>query len=506
MPEKRNKYWDERAIERLTAAEKSSEAYIISIKKMYNQAYKDINKELESVYKNYAKETGLDVQKLKELLTRSETKKTWEQMKKQGLDEYIKDNYKSRISRLEQIQAQIYGKAKQIYLKEELAQTMCYEGVVNESYYKTIYDTQMGTGYDFSFNKLDQKTLTKVLNERWSGKNYSERIWGNTDILAQNLSEILGGALISGQSIEKTSKQIRDRFNVAKYYSERLVRTETNYFNNEADALAYEEMGIDKYVFVATLDSRTSKACQDMDNEVIEYKRKKNGFNFPPLHPNCRSKTRGYLGEEAEQMLMRRAINPITGKPELIENTSYKKWYNKNISKYGQDKIDISVKKIRNQTKDREQYNRYVEKLGKKNIGSFDNFMEIKYNNSNQWKDYKHTYRLKTHYDKAISKGDLSALVDFDLYKHFDKTISAELHGVNTVKDITVKDHSLHFIDRVFGSVEQKRSGVNIEDIKTTLQTATKYKEKDKSIKIYGEKSIVSINPKTGRLIQVNPC
>lgn len=330
MPEKRNKYWDKRAIERLTAAEKSSEAYIISIKKMYNQAYKDINKELETVYKNYAKETGLDVQKLKELLTRSETKKTWKQMKKQGLDEYIKDNYKSRISRLEQIQAQIYGKAKQIYPKEELAQTMCYEGVINESYYKTIYDTQIGTGYDFSFNKLDQKTLTKVLNEGWSSKNYSERIWGNTDILAENLSEILGGALISGQSIEKTSKQIRDRFNVAKYYSERLVRTETNHFNNEADALAYEEMGIDKYVFVATLDSRTSKACQDMDNEVIEYKERKSGFNFPPLHPNCRSKTRGYLGEEAEKMIMRRAIDPETKEIKKINNVSYKKWGEKN--------------------------------------------------------------------------------------------------------------------------------------------------------------------------------
>lgn len=127
----------------------------------------------------------------------------------------------------------------------------------------------------------------------------------------------------------KPSKQIRDRFNVAKYYSERLVRTETNHFNNEADALAYEEMGVNKYVFVATLDSRTSKACQDMDNEVIEYKERKIGFNFPPLHPNCRSKTRGYLGKEAEKMIKRRAFNQITGKAEQIDNISYGEWLNK---------------------------------------------------------------------------------------------------------------------------------------------------------------------------------
>ena len=274
------------------------------------------------------------MQKLKELLTRSETKKTWEQMKRQGLDKYIKDNYKSRISRLEQIQAQIYAKAKQIYPKEELENTMCYNGVINNSYYKAVYDTQMGTGYDFSFNKIDKNLTTALLNEKWSGLNYSQRVWGNTDILADSLSQILGGAMLSGQSIEKTSKQIKDRFNVSKYYAERLVRTETNHFNNEADAMAYEEMGIDKYVFVATLDNRTSETCQNHDGKVYEYKDKEVGVNFPPLHPNCRSKTRGYLGEEAEKQLKRRARNPQTGKTEVIDNIPYNEWiknYNTNV-------------------------------------------------------------------------------------------------------------------------------------------------------------------------------
>lgn len=327
---KSSSYWDKRAIKRLNEAEKTSEAYIKRIKKIYEQAYKDIEGEIARIYKNYSKDTGVDVQKLKELLTRSETKKTWEQMKRQGLDKYIKNNYKSRISRLEQMQAQIYAKAKQIYPKEELEQTMCYKGVINNSYYKAVYDTKMGTGYDFSFNKIDNNLLNSILNENWSGVNYSQRIWGNTDILAESLSQVLGGALLSGQSIEKTTKQIKDRFNVSKCYAERLVRTETNHFNNEADARAYEDMGIDKYVFVATLDNRTSEICQSHDNKVYDYKDKEVGVNFPPLHPNCRSKTRGYLGKEAEKTLKRRAKNPITGKTEVIDNVSYKDWLKQN--------------------------------------------------------------------------------------------------------------------------------------------------------------------------------
>ena len=53
---------------------------------------------------------------------------------------------------------------------------------------------------------------------------------------------------------------------------------------------------------------------------------RKVGVNYLPLHPNYRSKTRGYLGKEAEKQLKRRARNPLTGKSELIDNISYKDW------------------------------------------------------------------------------------------------------------------------------------------------------------------------------------
>lgn len=326
---KTSSYWDKRAIQRLNDSEKLSEKCIERIKKTYDRAYKNINSELESVYFNYSLDTGLDISKLKEILGAKETSDLWKQLKQQGLDSYVKNNYKSRISRLEQIQAQIYAKAKEVYPQEELEQTMCYQGVVYDTYNKAIYDVQKGLGYNFPFSKIDSNVINTLLSEKWSGKNYSQRIWTNTDILAESLSEIVGGGLLSGQSIAKTSRQIRERFGVAKYYAERLVRTETNHFNNEADAMAYEEMGIDKYVFVATLDSRTSLMCQEMDNKVFEYKDRNVGVNFPPLHPNCRSKTRGYVGKETEKELKRKAINPITGRAETIDNISYKEWMEK---------------------------------------------------------------------------------------------------------------------------------------------------------------------------------
>lgn len=326
MASKTSKYWDDRALRRLTGAEKTSEEYIKRVRKMYDKAYRDLNKDIETIYKNYSKDTGIDVDTLKTLLTKKETDKVFKELKAKGYDKYVKDNYKSRITRLEQLKAQIYAKAKDVYSEEELINHQCYSEVYKNSYYKAIYDTQMGTGYNFGFGTIDDNIVKAVLNERWSGKNYKARVWGNTDILAESVSEIVGASILNGQSLSKTSKEIRERFGVGKYYAERLIRTETNHFYNEADAMAYEEMGIDKYVFVAVLDNRTSRMCQDMDNVVKDYKDKEVGVNFPPLHPNCRSTTRGYLGEEAERHLQRRARDPKTGKSELIGNMSYKEW------------------------------------------------------------------------------------------------------------------------------------------------------------------------------------
>ena len=326
---KPSNYWDKRALRRLSEAEKQGETYSKRIQKIYDQAHKNIQRDIENIYANYSKATGMDVQSLKTLLTKTQTQKLWDELRAKGLDKYVKGNYKARITRLEQLQAQIYAKAKEIYTQEEKTHTACYNDVLNDSYYKAIYDTQMGTGYDFAFSNLDDNLVNSVLSERWSGKNYSQRIWGNTDILAESVSEIVGGALLSGQSIAKTSRQIRERFNVGKYYADRLVRTETNHFHNQADAMAYEEMDVDKYVFLAVLDNRTSEICQKYDNKVIDLKDKQEGVNFPPLHPNCRSTTRAYMGEEIEKTLKRRARNPITGENEVIDNISYREWAEK---------------------------------------------------------------------------------------------------------------------------------------------------------------------------------
>lgn len=47
--------------------------------------------------------------------------------------------------------------------------------------------------------------------------------------------------------------------------------------------------GVDSYEFIAVLDNRTSMKCRSRDGEVYPLEEKSVGFNYPPLHPRCRS-------------------------------------------------------------------------------------------------------------------------------------------------------------------------------------------------------------------------
>lgn len=315
--------WD--AYKRYNRSDKIGDTMVNQISSIYDKGYRNVENELEKVWNAYSRETGIDVQSLKTLLTKSETKKTWEQLKKQGLDKYVLDNYKARITRLEQIKAQIYGKVKLLNQPEQKVLKNGFKAVINNNYLKTIYDVQHGMQSNFTFSKLGNNQINSILKANWSGKNYRERAWFNNDKLANEVSEIIGGGLISGQSIEKTSSQIRERFGVEKYKADRLVRTETTYFHSMSDLMTYDELGIKQYVFIATLDNRTSPMCRMHDNKRYNVSEIEVGKNYPPLHPNCRSTTRAYISEEAEQNILRRGRNQ-QGENEVYQNISYKDW------------------------------------------------------------------------------------------------------------------------------------------------------------------------------------
>ena len=291
-------YWELRALNRSTVAEAYTEAELKRIYKIYAEAGKDIQRMIENIYDNYAKTAGLDKQTLKELMSYSDTAKFWKTMQGKNLEQYVMRNYKARISRLEKIKGDLYIKAKDLAVKENLVSSEMYKNLLQSGYQQTVSDVFTKFNMNSPFAVLDNRTINDALRYRWSGKNYSERIWGNTDILADRLGEILTRGVMTGAGVEKMSREIREQFNVSKFYADRLARTESNHFHNEAEYMAYQDMGIEEYVFLAVLDKRTSQVCEEHNEVRFKMSEKETGVNWPPLHPNCRSTVMAWIGEE----------------------------------------------------------------------------------------------------------------------------------------------------------------------------------------------------------------
>ena len=321
-----NAYWNKRADERLIESEKTSELYRREIRKLYDATQKETLRQLKKIYADYwTKEGGFDKQKLKLMTSSGDMRKFVAELKKYGLYDEIPKNYLGRIDRLEFLNAQMWLEAHKAGLGQDKLVTDASRKVYEDSYYRSIYDVSKGIGSTPSFALLDTRTVNKVLDTKFDGKNYSQRVWGNSDILADQLKQKLGQAIANGQAIDKTARDFRERFGVSNYYAERLIRTETNYFHNSAEIDSYKSMGFEYFEFLATLDNRTSEICQHMDGKKFKVADAVVGENVPPLHPNCRSTTVPYF-KDFEPDETRLARNPATGKNYHVYDMTFQDW------------------------------------------------------------------------------------------------------------------------------------------------------------------------------------
>ena len=242
--------------------------------------------------------------------------------------------YQARIQRLQDLQTQIDFVMQQVYRQEQAIATAHYIQLAEEAYNRSVFDIQQRTGLGFSFSHIDKKQVDIVLKSKWSGMNYSERIWRNTRILAQEVKEALLVNLITGRTERETAEMLTKKFAGGSSKARRLIRTESCYLSNQLEMESYKECGIDKYQYLATLDLRTSEICRD--GKVFLVKDQQPGKNCPPMHPWCRSTTIAIIGEKMLEGMKRRARDPVTGKTYLVPaSMNYREWYAKYVKSDG---------------------------------------------------------------------------------------------------------------------------------------------------------------------------
>lgn len=397
---KSSDYWEKRALRDKKFATNRAENYIKNkLGKAYTEVSKELEEEIRELYEKLDKSKSLLAQSNEKLLTSSQAADIRELLKKLteekaklsnvNLPKEVSDAIEKNIKLIEE---SLRMKSKSGYITHlelmqerinALALSVANENQVNmyehlsteytDSYFRGVFRVQQGMGFGKDFVSPNPKLIQNVIMRSYAGSSFSKRIWKDVNKLGSTLKDTLTKGFIRGDSIDTMTKRLLERVDVSKSHAKMLIRTESARVCEEATKDAYKECGIEQYIYLATLDRKTSLICQELDMKSFPLKDAKIGENYPPMHPNCRSTTM------ADTKPLKRLARGADGKNyEVDGNLSYKDWYD-GLSKDEQGRMSLENKKDRNRKRDKEEYNELKKYVQKRKM-SFNEFLNIKYN------------------------------------------------------------------------------------------------------------------------------
>lgn len=335
---KTSEYWKKR----FEILENASNGYGLDafkqIEPAFNKAQREIQGEIEAWYGRFAHNNKITIEEARTLLNSKELKEF-----KWDVNEYIKygrendinqmwmkelENASARfhVNRLEALKIRTQQAAEVAFGNELDAIDGMARKVFTEDYYHSIYEVQKGFNIGWDVGQIDERKLEKLISKPWAadGKNFSDRIWEQRTQLVNELHSQLTRTCVLGKAPDDAIKAISKKFNVTKNQAGRLVMTEQAYFHSVAQKEAFEDLDVEEFEVVATLDSHTSEICQEMDGKHFPMKDYQPGVTAPPFHVWCRSVTVPYF---EDNYTGERAARDEDGNTYYVpDNMTYKDW------------------------------------------------------------------------------------------------------------------------------------------------------------------------------------
>ncbi len=296
--------------------------------------------------------------------------------------------YKFRIDRAELVKQRAYAHLMKAAGRAAAIIKPLLKDTYKAARYGTIDDIASGLDCGVDFSLVPERTINKIIEAPFHGKNYSQRVWDNTAETAGKAQKILTQGMVKGESYSKMARSLSKLCNNTFYNSFRLISTEAAHFTEEGRFDAYNDLGIDKYTYYATLGSKTCDVCGALDGRTFDTSAAREGKNKPPIHPHCRCYT--VVGDV--KLKSRLARDPVSGKNYKVRgDMTYNEWTD-SLS----NEQRMAIKAYRNRHGDMKQYRKYIDRLGKGNMPkTFDLFQKMKYNETEKWDEIKGFYRYK---------------------------------------------------------------------------------------------------------------
>lgn len=338
---KNSEYWKLR-FEQLEAAQNGQGAAAFAeIEKQYKEAQKQIEGQIARWYQRFADNNGITLAQARQYLKGAALKEfQWDVQDyiKYGQDNALMGGWmkelenasaKYHISKLEALKIQTQQSLEVMFSKQMETVTGAMGDIFESGYYHTAYELQKGFNIGWDIAGLDQSQIEKVLSKPWAvdGKNFSERIWTNKQKLISELHGELTQNIMLGADPQKAIDSLAKKMNTSKQNAGRLIMTEEAYFSSAAQRDCFNELDVEQYEIVATLDSHTSDICRSLDGKHFPMKDFQAGVTAPPFHVYCRSTTVPYFDEDFGDIGERAARDEETGKTYYIpDDMHYEDW------------------------------------------------------------------------------------------------------------------------------------------------------------------------------------
>ena len=318
-------YWKRRAEANMDGVQRGAEQRLARLGRAYHQAARELEGEVQRILGTYAKRFDLTPEEAAAAL-------------REPADEESRA-YGYRVSRAEALEKAIRERLNGLGARLERETAAQREWTASKSYQSARKMMRDMTGGVVSHATPDLQGLLRAMDTAWSGRNYSARIWRNTDQLAQMLEDEIEAAFLSGKSVRRMANVIMDRFGVGYRAAECLMRTETSYVQNQTAAQSYRDAGCTDYEILTASDRRTCRRCAAQNGRRYLFTEMQAGENAPPFHPNCRCTILPVVGE-AERLAKKAGPEELgfavakTGESGIIKTD---KQFGKKIGKHAMD-------------------------------------------------------------------------------------------------------------------------------------------------------------------------
>lgn len=332
-------YWKQRFTQLEAAQNRKGATAYLEMEKQYKAAQNELEAQLARWYQRFADSNGISLAQAKQWLKGQDLAEF-----KWDVKEYIKygkenaingawmqelENASSKfhISRLEALQIQTQNSLETMFAQQMGTMKKALSDVYASGYYHTAYAVQQGFGLGWDIAGLDQAQIEKVLSKPWAvdGYNFSTRIWNSKTKLIGEVHNELSKNLLTGADPQKAIDSLAKKMGTSKSNAGRLVMTEQAYFSSAAQKDCFNDLDVEEYEIVATLDSHTSDICRSLDGKVFKMSDYKPGVTAPPFHVYCRSTTAPHFKENFDAG--ERAARGADGKTYYVpDDVTYSEW------------------------------------------------------------------------------------------------------------------------------------------------------------------------------------